>query len=665
MSPAPLTAAPPEIERFLAGLIEANILDAERARGVWDEYQRGSGSSDVAEVAEFLIGREWLTAYQAECAVAGEAGRARVGPYLLLEPTGAGRFGSDFSAIHRGDRRRYTVKLLPLRSLWSVHQAKRLANRFRSLPLHRAVVPLAEIDTASGSLYLSWLQTEGETFDALPPLPPHTACRLFAEVAGGLALCHAAGIFHGMLAPSNLAVGADGFAKILDWGLGVLLAENPGEESMFDTMSRANSARETMAFTAPECFADPSIRSAAADAYALGCVLYAALAGAPPFPDDRAVEIMIAHRTRMPEPVRTLNPSVPAALDDLIASLLQKAPETRPGLREVREILESLAAGLPVEGPSTIPFGAHTLGVGQLEALLNDKPVDRRSDPVIAGGYKASQIFESSEGRIDFDVPADGPSAETPPFHLRTPTPAPTVPAAVALTADGGESLPVLLLPVPGLPRTLSLPHSAAAAANPKPATPPPPPLKTNWTQLPAPVNWVSASAKSASLAVRPAVELPPPPNFSSGLVRGLRKQLLFWMPVGDAVQLSVFGAPEVAAGQRVNFLVYAHSPETYSSVLTLCRAMRPDAELLGAGYLDVPVSRGADVNLHLALSYAGVAKSLVNFTWIGQSQHRTFEVFVPWESPPGLASGVITAGIDKTMVASIPLHFIIPGRRA
>ena len=662
MSPAPLTAAPPEIERFLASLIEANLLDAESARGVWDEFQRGSGSSDIAEVAEFLVGREWLTAYPAECAVAGDAGRARVGPYLLLEPVGAGRFGSDFSAIHRGDRRRYTVKLLPLRSLWSVRQAKRLANRFRSLPEHKSVVPLAEIDTASGSLYLSWLRTEGETLDALPPLPPHTACRLFADVAGGLAVCHAAGIFHGMLAPSNIALGADGSAKILDWGLGVLLAEHPGEESMFDTMSRANSAREAMAFTAPECFADPSIRSAAADAYALGCVLYAALAGAPPFPDGRAVETMIAHRTRMPAPLRTVNPAIPAALEDLIAALLQKSPESRPGLREVREILESLAVGLPVDAPSTIPFGALTLGVGQFEAMLEDKPV--RSNPEITGGYKASQIFESSEGLIDFDVPGDGPSAETPPSYRRTPSPVPSVPAA-ALTADHGDSVPVLLLPESGSPRKLSLPNSAPAAVNPKPATPPPPPLKSNWSQLPTPVNWVSASSKSASRAARPPVDLPPPPNFSSGLARGVRKQLLFWKPAGDTVQLSVFGAPEVAAGQRVNFLVYAHSPDAYSNVATLCRAMRPDAELLGAGYLDVPVNRGADVNLHLALSSAGVAKSLVKFTWIGQSQHRTFEVFVPWESPPGLASGVVTAGIDKTMVASIPLHFIIPGRQA
>ena len=67
---------------------------------------------------------------------------------------------------------------------------------------------------------------------------------------------------------------------------------------------------------------------------------------------------------------------------------------------------------------------------------------------------------------------------------------------------------------------------------------------------------------------------------------------------------------------------------------------------------------------MHLALTYAGVAKSLVKFTWIGQTQPRTFEVFVPWESPAGLASGVVTAGIDKTMVASIPLHFVIPPRQ-
>ena len=105
--------------------------------------------------------------------------------------------------------------------------------------------------------------------------------------------------------------------------------------------------------------------------------------------------------------------------------------------------------------------------------------------------------------------------------------------------------------------------------------------------------------------------------------------------------------------------------PRTHSDVATLCRAMRSDSELLGAGYLEVPVRRGIEVSLHMALAFAGVAKSMRDITWIGQTQLQTFEVFVPWESPPGLASGVVTAGIEKTMVASIPLHFVIPNRRA
>ena len=137
-------------------------------------------------------------------------------------------------------------------------------------------------------------------------------------------------------------------------------------------------------------------------------------------------------------------------------------------------------------------------------------------------------------------------------------------------------------------------------------------------------------------------------------------RSLLFWKAHADAVMLSVFGPPTIAPGQRVQFLVYAHLPEAFDGVATLCRAVHTGADLLGVGYIDRPVPRGTEVGLHLALANAGVARSLINFPWTGQTQPRTFEVFVPWESPPGLASGVVSAGVADARAAAVPLHFVV-----
>ncbi len=650
MPPATTTSPLPEIEGFLAGLAESNVLDAGRARGAWDDYRRERPYSGVAGFADHLVRRELLTPYQAERALAGEAGKLQIGPYVLLERIGSGDVGTDFLAVHRGGRRHFKVKLLPLRSLWRAHQAKQLTNRFRTLPAHPSIIPLAAIDTANGSHYLSWSHAEGETLaEAVRrsgPLQPHVACRIFAEVADGLAVCHTAGIFHGMLSPANILF--DG--EILDLGLGDILAEESDGESMIDTISTANCAREMLGYCAPETIEDPTVRSAAADVYSLGCVLYEVLAGVPPFLDDCIVDMMIAHRTQMPSRIRALNAAVPEPLDDLVFALLQKPPRGRPGLRELKEALESLAVGLPVDGSSTIPFGALTLGVGRLDILLAPRMT----------GHKASQTSAETEGLIDFDVPGGRPSAETPPAYSVTPAPVELAPLK-PLLSDRGGSVPVLLLPEPVLLRQFALPNPAPKVT----AKSDPLPPKKNWAPPPSPVNWVSAAPKSEIRAVRPPVELPPRPDFASVRRRGLPKRLRFWRSASDTVQLSVFGPPEIPTGRRVAFWVYAHSPETFSDVVTLCRALRPNKDLLGAGYLDAFVGRGVDVNLHLALTYAGVANSLEMFTWIGQTIPRSFEVFVPWDSPPGLASGVVTAGIDKTMVGSIPLHFIIPPRKA
>ena len=673
MPPAPAIVAPSEIEAFLKGLIESKVLDGGRVRTAWEAYRNETSSPDLPELAEFLVHRGLLTPYQAECGIVGEAGKLLLGPYMLLEPLGSTRFGTGFLAVHRGDRRRFAVTVLPIRSLWKVLQAKRQATRFGTLPSHRAIVPLAEIDTANGSHYLSWEFVGGDTLaellDRSGPLSPNDACRFFAEVAEGLAVCHAAGLFHGLLCPANLKLGNDGGARILDLGLGAILAENMDDESMLDTMSTASSAREMMDYCAPETIADPTVRNAAADGYSLGCVLYAVVTGARPFPGGTVVDKMIAHQTRSPLPIRSLNPAVPPALESLIHSLLNKDPASRPGLREVKNALEAMAVDSPVDASFAMPFGVNTLGIHGFGEQLSEA-VSSVASPdetfTQTSGYTPSRVYESAEGSIHFDVPsavsgavAARPISPSDSILELLQAPREAVPASPK-TAENGSSVPDLLLPGTDRFRRLSLPNPLPIA----PVAKPTPPLRRNWVPLPAPVDCVSTTARSECQSVRPPVLLPPPPQFGSARRRGFQKQLFFWKPAEDTVQISVFGTPEIARGERVDFLVYAHSPQTHSDVATLCRAMRSHSELLGAGYLEVPVRRGIEVSLHMALAFAGVATSQRNITWIGQTQLQTFEVFVPWESPPGLASGVVTAGIDKTMVASIPLHFVIPNRR-
>src|SRR5262249_45304579 len=161
-------------------------------------------------------------------------------------------------------------------------------------------------------------------------LKTERAARYVAQAAEGLALCHAHGLFHGLIKPSNLIIGREDQVRILDFGIGSLLAETEGE-SLVDTMSTANSVSSGLDCASPESIMDPSSLSALGDQYSLGCVLYFFLTGQYPFPEGTAVEKMMAHQHKQPTPVRELNPGIPAGLAEVVERLMQKVPEARYG----------------------------------------------------------------------------------------------------------------------------------------------------------------------------------------------------------------------------------------------------------------------------------------------------------------------------------------------
>jgi serine/threonine-protein kinase len=263
-----------------------------------------------------------------------------------MDTIGTGSMGTVYKALSRADNNWYAIKVLPRRSMWNVRIARRKVRVFEQCR-HPAVVPFVDVGTAGGMHYLAWPLVEGEALDKIVQregkLSPARATLYALQTAQGLEVCHSHGLFHGMLKPSNLMIGADGQVRILDLGIGSLLAETEGE-SLVDTMSSANAMASSLDCASPESIMDSNNLTPSGDQYSLGCILYYCLAGCYPFPDGSAVEKMMAHQTKEPIRITDHNPTIPAELVAVVERLMRKVPEARyPDISEVIKALRPLA----------------------------------------------------------------------------------------------------------------------------------------------------------------------------------------------------------------------------------------------------------------------------------------------------------------------------------
>jgi hypothetical protein len=195
-----------------------------------------------------------------------------------------------------------------------------------------------------------------------------------------------------------------------------------------------------------------------------------------------------------------------------------------------------------------------------------------------------------------------------------------------------------------------------------------PAPVADPRLTMPVPVLWHSGDPDELPQSPPSSGEIsyedlttgePLPPK--SALWKKLRRNFLFWKELTDPAQVSVFGPPAVTPGQTVRLVVFVHPPESADGVRTLARAFQRDVEPLGTSHLVREVPREAELAVHLAVANAGVAKSLVTFPWRAQPYRLGFELHVPWESPAGLAPGLISVGRNNIRIgkASFRLHVL------
>ncbi|HYV98035.1 MAG TPA: protein kinase [Gemmatimonadaceae bacterium] len=192
---------------------------------------------------------------------------------------------------------------------------------------HPHILALFDSGQVNGTVFYVMPFVEGESLrDRLTrekQLPIDDATRIAREVASALDYAHRHGVIHRDIKPENILL-HDGQALVTDFGI-ALAASSAGGSRMTET----GMSLGTPTYMSPEQAMGERTLDARTDVYALGCVLYEMLVGEPPFTGPTAQAIVAKVMTDTPRVLSELRRSVPPALEDAVATALEKLPADR------------------------------------------------------------------------------------------------------------------------------------------------------------------------------------------------------------------------------------------------------------------------------------------------------------------------------------------------
>ncbi|MFI9325198.1 serine/threonine-protein kinase [Kitasatospora aureofaciens] len=272
------------------------------------------------------------------------------GRYELLKRLGRGGMGEVWAARDRRLHRDVALKVLALGDDVPPELARRFDREAVAAAQinHPNVAVLYDCGRHEDLLFLVMEKVDGgplgEHLRSRPVLAPSEALALAEGICSALAAAHAAGVVHYDIKPHNVMLTPEGQVKVVDFGIAGFLQT---------AFTLAHSSQLTPAGTpeygAPEQFLAER-GDARSDLYALGGLLFTMLTGQAPFTGPNAMAVVRRKLDEDAPRLDVLRPDLPAALVDLVATLLatdpaerlQTAPEV---LRRLRDLQTALASG--------------------------------------------------------------------------------------------------------------------------------------------------------------------------------------------------------------------------------------------------------------------------------------------------------------------------------
>jgi serine/threonine protein kinase len=331
--------------------------------------------------------------------------------FTIVDRLGTGGMGSVYRAVQHSMDREVALKLLHPRFSTDKTIVRRFLQEARAASglTHPNTITLFDFgQTSTGELYIIMELLSGRTLAEVIAsengFSPVRAVAIIGQVCDALHSAHEAKLVHRDLKPDNIFIirgaGQHGeFVKVLDFGIAKSLTATPAETPL----TLAGVVCGTPMYMSPEQAAGRPV-DRRADIYSAGIVLYEMLAGRPPFLEETASALLMAHLQTTPQLLRTLKPGTPVSpeLEAVVMRALAKKPAGRPATAlefkqmirksmcfgeatgelselEVGETLHSMATPIPptLEGvPRPVPLPPEQGGL-ELNDTRHSKPTDR------------------------------------------------------------------------------------------------------------------------------------------------------------------------------------------------------------------------------------------------------------------------------------------------
>lgn len=255
----------------------------------------------------------------------------RLGSYEIIAAIGQGGMARIYKGFHAELNRYTAIKVVH----WGLQEDPEFTERFRreaqaiAILRHSNIVQIFDFGQHTSGYYMVMEFIEGSDLAVIlrqyrerkEIFPRDKTIRIIRDVAAALDYAHSRGVIHRDVKPSNIMITPEGQPILTDFGL-VMLPTHKSQATIGNTFG-------TPHYVAPEQAISSAAAVSASDIYSLGVILYEITTGQLPFDDESALSVALKHISDVPPPPTSINPNLPADVEDVLLRALAKDPTDR------------------------------------------------------------------------------------------------------------------------------------------------------------------------------------------------------------------------------------------------------------------------------------------------------------------------------------------------